>query len=126
MARVLDFSAEERARVGLEGGWGARGWLGSVLGGSRSRQPSASQAPVEQSIARAFVQFLEEESEVRAPLPTLPVLEMARSKTEQLEGGRTSSNPSPLMSHSPALSLPTFSSLPPGREPAILRTVLDT
>merc|ERR1712106_581216 len=104
-------------------------------GGSRSRHPSTSQAPVEQSIARAFVQFLQEESELKAPAPTLPVLEMARNKSEQLAAeaqssghARSTSNSSPLLvgPHSPSLSLPSFSSLPPGHSPTSLKTVLDT
>ena len=62
--------------------------------GSRSRHPSISQVPVEQSIAKAFIQFLEEESKPRN-IVTLPVLKMARSKAEQLAGraGKTSFSP---------------------------------
>ena len=52
------------------------------------RQMSTSQAPVDQSIARAFINFLEEESSVRIP-PTLPVVEMARAKTDQVGDSRT-------------------------------------
>ena len=48
-----------------------------------SRQMSTSQAPLDQSIAQAFINFLEEESSVRSP-PTLPVVEMARAKTDQV------------------------------------------
>ena len=45
------------------------------------------------------------ESEVRGPAPTLPVLEVVKSKAEQLGRGRMGS------SHFPSLALPTFASL---------------
>jgi len=119
IATVLDFNSEERGRTGLEGGVG--GWLGGLLG-SRSRHPSISQAPVEQSIAKAFIQFLEEESTPRN-IVTLPVLEMARSKAEQL-AGRAGKTPSPLLSASPTLSLPSLGSHN-SHSPSILKSVLD-
>jgi len=119
IATVLDFNSEERGRTGLEGGAG--GWLGGLLGG-RSRHPSISQAPVEQNIAKAFIQFLEEESTPRN-IVTLPVVEMARSKAEQL-AGRSGKTPSPLLSASPTLSLPSLASYN-SHSPSILKSVLD-
>jgi len=102
VATVLDFSQEERGKTGLEGS--AAGWLAGILGQHRSRQMSTSQAPVDQSIARAFINFLEEESSVRSP-PTLPVVEMARAKTDQLALASPAARGSP----SPLLSNPTWS-----------------
>merc|ERR1719318_1812946 len=119
IATVLDFNSDERGRTGLEGGMG--GWLGGLLGG-RSRHPSISQAPVEQSIAKAFIQFLEEESTPRN-IVTLPVLEMARSKADQL-AGRAGKTPSPQLSASPTLSLPSLGSHN-SHSPSILKSVLD-
>jgi len=119
IATVLDFNSEDRGRTGLEGGVG--GWLGGLLG-SRSRHPSISQAPVEQSIAKAFIKFLEEESTPRN-IVTLPVLEMARKKAEQL-AGRAGKTPSPLLSASPILSLPSLASYN-SHSPSILKSVLD-
>ena len=124
IATVLDFNGEERARTGLDSGGG--GWLGGLLGaGGRSRHPSG-QPPVDQNIARAFVRFLEEESSPRAPV-TLPVLEMARSKAEQLAqagAGRGTKPPSPLLSSpSPALALPSLATA--AASPSILKSVLD-
>ena len=63
-----------------------------------SRQMSTSQAPVDQSIARAFINFLEEESSVRSP-PTLPVVEMARAKTDQVCNKSIISTPLGLSEH---------------------------
>merc|ERR1712142_1210095 len=119
IATVLDFNSEERGRTGLDGGAG--GWLGGLLG-SRSRHPSISQAPVEQSIAKAFIQFLEEESTPRTVV-TLPVLEMAKTKADQL-AGRAGKTPSPLLSASPTLSLPSFGNHT-SHSPSILKSVLD-
>jgi len=103
VATVLDFSQEERGKTGLDGN--AAGWLAGILGQQRSRQMSTSQAPVDQSIARAFINFLEEESSVRSPVPTLPVVEMARAKSDQLAQASPSARGSP----SPLLSNPTWS-----------------
>jgi len=108
VATVLDFSQEERGKTGLEGN--AAGWLAGILGQHRSRQMSTSQAPLDQSIAQAFINFLEEESSVRSP-PTLPVVEMARAKTDQLALASPASRGSP----SPLLSNPTWT---PGQNPA--------
>ena len=127
-------------KTGLEGN--AAGWLAGILGQHRtrqdtaamilnklvdllaslkylfSRQMSTSQAPVDQSIARAFINFLEEESSVRSP-PTLPVVEMARAKTDQvcISTGDESlcilqlalASPAARGSPSPLLSNPTWS-----------------
>jgi len=119
IATVLDFNSEERGRTGLDGGAG--GWLGGLLG-SRSRHPSISQAPVEQSIAKAFIQFLEDESTPRTVV-TLPVLEMARTKADQL-AGRAGKTPSPLLSASPTLALPSLGNHT-SHSPSILKSVLD-
>jgi len=119
IATVLDFNSEERGRTGLDGGAG--GWLGGLLG-SRSRHPSISQAPVEQSIAKAFIQFLEDESTPRTVV-TLPVLEMARNKADQL-AGRAGKTPSPLLSASPTLALPSLGNHT-SHSPSILKSVLD-
>jgi len=122
VATVLDFSQEERGKTGLEGN--AAGWLAGILGQHRSRQLSTSQeAPVDQSIARAFISFLEEESSVRIP-PTLPVVEMARAKTDQLALASPAARGSP----SPLLSNPTWPPSPgqnptwppPGQNPSPL------
>merc|ERR1719318_810191 len=118
IATVLDFNSDERGRTGLDGGVGS--WLGGLLG-SRSRHPSTSQAPVEQNIAKAFIQFLEEESTVR-PVVTLPVLEMARTKVDQL-AGRAGKTPSPPLSASPTLALPSLGNT--SHSPSILKSVLD-
>jgi len=144
VATVLDFSQEERGKTGLDGN--AAGWLAGILGQQRSRQMSTSQAPVDQSIARAFINFLEEESSVRSPVPTLPVVEMARAKSDQLAqaspsargspspllsnpnwsptsgmGGQNTSNPSPLLvASNNSLALPSLLS----PSPTILRDVL--
>merc|ERR1719342_876121 len=119
IATVLDFNSEERGRTGLDGGIG--GWLGGILG-NRSRHPSISQAPVEQSIAKAFIQFLEDESTPRTVV-TLPVLDMARTKADQL-AGRAGKTPSPLLSASPTLALPSLSTHN-SHSPSILKSVLD-
>lgn len=125
IATVLDFNGDERSKTGLEGGSG--GWLGGLLG-VRSRSNSTSQTPIEQNIAKAFIKFLEEESTPKAPV-TLPVIEMAKNKTEQLAQaaaqGRSGKTPSPLLtSPSPSLSLPSLSSTA-NHSPSILKSVLD-
>jgi len=121
IATVLDFSQEERERTGLDGD--TLGWLGTFLGSHtpRSRRPSTSQMGSDQSIARAFIKFLEEESVVRE-MPTLPVVEMARAKTEQLAlaSPQMRGTPSPLLSHSPTMALPSLAT----PSPSILRGVL--
>merc|ERR1711915_786654 len=119
IASVLDFNGDERGRTGLEGGVG--GWLGGLLG-ARSRHPSISQAPVDQSIAKAFIQFLEEESTPKTVV-TLPVIEMAKNKVEQL-ASRSGKTPSPLLSSSPTLALPSLGSSS-AHSPSILKSVLD-
>merc|ERR1712117_823900 len=80
IATVLDFNGEERAKTGVDGGAG--GWLGGLLG-SRSRHNSVSQPQLEENIAKAFIKFLEDESTPKTPV-TLPVIDMARQKSEQL------------------------------------------
>ena len=127
IATVLDFNGDERTKTGLDGGTG--GWLGGLMGaGGRSRNNSVSQAGIEQNIAKAFIKFLEEESSPKAPV-TLPVIEMARSKTEQLAQAhsRPGQTPSPLLTPaSPSsLSLPSLASAMASHSPSILKTVLD-
>ena len=128
IATVLDFNGDERTKTGLDGGTG--GWLGGLMGaGGRSRNNSVSQAGIEQNIAKAFIKFLEEESSPKAPV-TLPVIEMARNKTEQLANAhsRPGQTPSPLLTPaSPSsLSLPSLASAMASHSPSILKTVLDT
>lgn len=125
IATVLDFNGDERSKTGLDGSSG--GWLGGFLGASRSRHGSAA-SPLDQNIARAFIKFLEEESSPRDPV-TLPVLEMARSKSEQLaqsaqSTSRSGTTPSPLLTVEtpPRMSLP---SLATSHSPSILKSVLD-
>jgi len=119
VATVLDFNQEERARTGLDGSAG--GWLyGLMGGGTRSRNPSVSGPPpdLDQSIAQAFVRFLENESSPRIA-PTLPAVEMARHKEEQMgrhSPRRPSGSPMPLLL-SPMPSL--------NHTPSILKSVLD-
>ena len=97
--------------------------------GGRSRNNSVSQAGIEQNIAKAFIKFLEEESSPKAPV-TLPVIEMARNKTEQLASAhsRPGMTPSPLLTPaSPSsLSLPSLASAMASHSPSILKNVLDT
>eukprot|EP00088_Acartia_fossae_P054777 TRINITY_DN6322_c0_g1_i16.p1 TRINITY_DN6322_c0_g1~~TRINITY_DN6322_c0_g1_i16.p1 ORF type:complete len:1229 (-),score=429.49 TRINITY_DN6322_c0_g1_i16:385-4071(-) len=111
IATVLDFSQEDRGRTGLDGE--ARGWLGGLL----AARGQGSNQQLNQSIAQAFVKFLEEES---VPVQTvqLPVLEMARRQQEHLSmsGSSQRSTPSPLLLN----SIPTFSPTS-----TILKTVLD-
>ena len=132
IATVLDFNGDERSKTGVDGGGG--GWLGGLLGGGRSRHNSTSQAPIEQNIAKAFIKFLEEESSPKSPV-TLPVIEMARSKSEQLAaaaksnsvqagGGRQGKTPSPLLTPSVNNSL-NLPSLANNHSPSILKSVLD-
>merc|ERR1712228_529282 len=120
---VLDFNGEERTKTGLDSSSG--GWLGGFLGASRSRPGSSVNSPLEQNIARAFIKFLEEESAPRDPV-TLPVVEMARSKSEQLAQAtpRSGSTPSPLLTVEtpPRMNLP---SLATSHSPSILKSVLD-
>ncbi len=89
IATVLDFNGEERQRTGLDGasntGW-LRGWLGGGSPAGRASQVQASTG-LDQSLAQAFVQFLETESAPKTPLK-LPVSEMA---DELLGGSRRSS-----------------------------------
>lgn len=121
VATVLDFNQEERARTGLDGSTG--GWLYGLMGGSRSRNPSTSGPPpdLDQSIAQAFVRFLENESSPRIA-PTLPAVEMARNKEEQMgrhsrdSPRRPSGSPMPLLL-SPMPSL--------NHTHSILKSVLD-
>jgi len=111
IATVLDFNQDDRGRTGLDGE--SRGWLGGLLA-SRAGRPNSDQ--INQSIAQAFVKFLEEES-VPQQTVQLPVLEMARRQQEQLMSGNTPrSTPSPLLLN----SLPTFSPTS-----TILKSVLD-
>ena len=112
IATVLDFNKEDRGRSGLDGDGG--GWLGSFLRGRRESGPQRTTEQINQSIAQAFVKFLEEESVPQTPI-VLPVVEMARSYQEQLASTPRSS-PSPLL----LSSLPTLSP-----SPNILKSVLD-
>merc|ERR1719264_203212 len=104
-------------------------WLGGLMGaGGRSRTNSVSQAGIEQNIAKAFIKFLEEESSPKSPV-TLPVIEMARTKTEQLAHAhsRPGQTPSPLLSSAStsSLTLPSLASAS-SHSPSILKSVLDT
>ena len=123
IATVLDFNGEERSKTGLDGNSG--GWLGSFLGANRSRHGSATSNPLEQNIARAFIKFLEEESSPKEMI-SLPVVEMARTKSEQLaqSSSRSGTTPSPLLTVEtpPRMSLP---SLATSHSPSILKSVLD-
>lgn len=112
IATVLDFNQEDRGRTGID--VDGRGWLGSLLAARGGR---SNNDQINQSIAQAFVKFLEEESVPQQPVQ-LPVLEMARRQQEQLLAGGSSprSTPSPLLIN----SLPTFSPTS-----TILKTVLD-
>jgi len=118
VATVLDFNQEERARTGLDGS--ASSWLYGLMGSTRSRNPSTSgpTPDLDQSIAQAFVRFLENESSPRVA-PTLPAVEMARNKEEQMGRNtprRPSGSPMPLlMSPMPSLN----------HTPSILKSVLD-
>jgi hypothetical protein len=113
IATVLDFNQEDRGRTGIDGE--NRGWLGGFL--ASNKDFSTSNAKINQSIAQAFVKFLEEES-VPQQAVQLPVLEMARRQQEQMlaSGASPRSTPSPLLLN----SLPTFSPTS-----TILRSVLD-
>ena len=123
IATVLDFNGDERAKTGLDGS--SSSWLGGFLGANRSRHGSAANVPLEQNIARAFIKFLEEESSPKNPI-TLPVVEMARTKSEQLaqSSSRSGSTPSPLLAVEtpPRMSLPSLAS---SHSPSILKSVLD-
>lgn len=84
VATVLDFNQEERQKTGLEGGGS---WLGGWLGAASPSSKPGSKASdlqratgLDQSLAQAFVQFLEAESTPKVPVK-LPVAEMAESKT---------------------------------------------
>ena len=122
IATVLDFNGEERTKTGLEGNSG--GWLGGFLGAGRVRHGSTASGPLDQNIARAFIKFLEEESSPKDPI-TLPVVEMARTKSEQLAQASTRSGTTP----SPLLSVetpPRMPSLATSHSPSILKSVLDS
>ena len=125
IATVLDFNGDERSRTGVDGAVG--GWLGGLLGGDRSRSNSVNQAPIEQNIAKAFIKFLEDESTPKSPV-TLPVIEMARNKSEQLAqaASRSGKTPSPLIASASnsSLALPSLSSSQ-SHSPSILKSVLD-
>ena len=122
IATVLDFNGEERTKTGLEGSAG--GWLGGFLAPSRSRHGST--VSMDQNIARAFIKFLEEESSPKDPI-SLPVVEMARTKAEELSqaSSRSGKTPSPLLSVEtpPRMSLASLAS---SHSPSILKSVLDS
>ena len=105
IATVLDFNGDERGRTGLDNDGGS--WLGGVLRGRRDSGYHRKTEQINQSIAQAFVQFLEQESVPHNPV-VLPVVEMARQKQEQLATPPRSS-PSPLLLN----RIPTFSPPPP-------------
>jgi len=93
LATVLDFNQEERDKTGLSSGaaGGGGGWLGGWFGGgggggsgstppsrkTHSRTSSDVQAAtgLDQSLAQAFVQFLETESKPKR-VPQLPIGEL--------------------------------------------------
>ena len=114
IATVLDFNREDRTRTGLDGESG--GWLGGFLRGRRDSGYQRNTDQINQSIAQAFVKFLEEESVPHNPV-VLPVVEMAKNKQEQLSSPSTRSSPSPLLLNPlPTLAHPS---------PSILKSVLD-
>ena len=81
VATVLDFNGEERQKTGLDGGAANATWLRGIFGpgGAGGQAKVAGATGLDQSLAQAFVQFLETESTPKVPLK-LPAAEMAASR----------------------------------------------
>lgn len=107
VATVLDFNGEERQKTGLDGSSNGS-WLRGLFApqshpdGSNLKKKTTSNdvqaaTGLDQGLAQAFVQFLENESTPKVP-PKLPVSEMAETKTRQMEAemsSRSSRNSTP-------------------------------
>jgi len=111
IATVLDFNKEEHVRSGLESSGGS--WLGGFMRGRQDSGYNLKTEQINQSIAQAFVTFLEQESVPHTPV-VLPVAEMAKSKQDEMNSNHRSS-PSPLL-------LNPLPSLSPSQN--VLKTVL--
>ncbi|TRY78139.1 hypothetical protein TCAL_06788 [Tigriopus californicus] len=107
VATVLDFNGEERQKTGLDGSSNGS-WLrglfapsshadGNNLKNKTTSNDVQAATGLDQGLAQAFVQFLENESTPKVP-PKLPVSEMAETKTRQMEAemsSRSSRNSTP-------------------------------
>lgn len=130
IATVLDFNGDERLKTGLEGGsnttW-LRGWFAQQPQRGRRTTSDEVQATtgMDQSLAQAFIQFLETESTPKVQMK-LPVSEMADEKLSSRKSSVSGTPPLPLSytrttpdRHSPnsflavnnshSAALPTFS-----------------
>ncbi|XP_016949176.1 trichohyalin isoform X2 [Drosophila biarmipes] len=85
ISSVLDFSAQEADKVGLNKQQSS--WLGSILGGG-SAPAAAAGSSRGTDLVQAFVQFLEQESQPLAQLQSRPSL---LSMSGQMDGSTTSS-----------------------------------
>ena len=93
VATVLDFNQEERLKTGLEGVSNAS-WLRGIFSPGLQKQQQLQKATgLDQSLARAFIHFLEEESspkkqaeqEEGGGTPRLPAAEMAEEAVRKLQ-----------------------------------------
>ncbi|EDV32878.1 uncharacterized protein Dana_GF21910 [Drosophila ananassae] len=72
ISSVLDFSAQESDKVGLNKQQSS--WLGSILGGGSSSGAGSGSSGGNDNLVQAFVQFLEQESQPQANLQSRPTL----------------------------------------------------
>ncbi|XP_043066046.1 thyroid receptor-interacting protein 11 isoform X1 [Drosophila bipectinata] len=98
ISSVLDFSAQESDKVGLNKQQSS--WLGSILGGGSSS--TAGSGSGNDNLVQAFVQFLEQESQPQANLQSRPTL---LSMSGQVEAA-ASTPPAALPLPAPASSGP--------------------
>nr|CAD7459574.1 unnamed protein product [Timema tahoe] len=107
VATVLDFSQEERKRIGLDGAEGG-GWFKALLHPGKAGQDTPS-------LSEAFIRFLESESRPQPQLRLLPESKISSASGEE----NNSTNSSPKPGRSPLLladvQLPTFAQFPVGR-----------
>nr|CAD7429739.1 unnamed protein product [Timema monikensis] len=107
VATVLDFSQEERKKIGLDGADGG-GWFKALLHPGKAGQDTPS-------LSEAFIRFLESESRPQPQLRLLPDSKSSSASGEE----NNSANSSPKPGRSPLLladvQLPTFVQFPVGR-----------
>nr|CAD7603511.1 unnamed protein product [Timema genevievae] len=124
VATVLDFSQEERKRIGLDGAEGG-GWFKALLHPGKAGQDTPNKLVLShglvksefypQSLSEAFIRFLESESRPQPQLRLLPESKISSASGEE----NNSTNSSPKQGRSPLLladvQLPTFAQFPVGR-----------
>ena len=89
VATVLDFNKEERHKTGLEGASNTS-WLRGLFSPGQQHQQLQKATGVDQSLAQAFIHFLQEESSPKdtsqnAVAPKLPAAEMAEETARRMQ-----------------------------------------